>query len=83
MLAKGKGVHREVESEGSQRQKSAPTNRNYIRRIVVGDAAKQSKARYCTEQQNVNIEATWAESGYTYPERSDDNQAAVRASAKV
>ncbi len=83
MLAKGKGVHREVESEGSQRQKSAPTNRNYIRRIVVGDAAKQSKARYCTEQQNVNIEATWAESGYTYPERSGGDPTEVQTSTKV
>lgn len=49
----------------------------------MGDAAKQAKAQYCTEQRNVNIEAGWAESGYTYPERSDDNPAAVRASAKV
>jgi len=29
-LAKGKGVHREVESEGSRRQKFEPTNRNCI-----------------------------------------------------
>ena len=43
-----------------------------------GDAAKQAKARYCTEQRNVNIEAGWAESTYTYPERSDDNPAEVR-----
>lgn len=49
----------------------------------MGDAAIQAKARYCTEQRDVNIEATWAESAYTYPERSDDNQAAVRASAKA
>ena len=83
MLANGKGVHCEVESEGSRRQKPAPTNRNYIRRIVVGDAAIQAKARYCTEQRDVNIEARWAESAYTYPERSDDNQAAVRASAQA
>jgi len=83
VLAKGKGVHREVESEGSRRQKSAPTNRNYIRRVVVGDAAKQAKAQYCTEQWNVYIEATWAESTYTYPERSDDNPVEVRASAEA
>ena len=30
-LAKSKGVHREVESERSWRQKFEPTNRNYIR----------------------------------------------------
>ena len=28
LLAKGKGVHREVESEGSRRQTLGPTNRN-------------------------------------------------------
>ena len=28
LLAKGKGVHREVESEGSRRQNLGPTNRN-------------------------------------------------------
>jgi len=30
LLAKGKGVHREVESEGSRRQILGPTNRNRI-----------------------------------------------------
>ena len=83
MLVKGKGVHREVESEGSRRQKPAPTNRNYMRRIVVGDAAKRAKARYCAEQRNVYIEATWVESTYTYPERSGDNPAKARASTKA
>jgi len=29
-IAKGKGVHREVESEGSRRQTSGLTNRNHI-----------------------------------------------------
>lgn len=43
----------------------------------MGDVAKQAEALYCTEQRNVNIEAGWAESEYTYPERSDDNVAAV------
>jgi len=32
-LAEGKGVHREVESEGSWRQSSAPRNTNHIRHI--------------------------------------------------
>jgi len=31
-LAQGKGVHREVESEGSRRQSSDPRNTNLIRR---------------------------------------------------
>lgn len=49
----------------------------------MGNAAKQAKARYCTEPQNVNTEVTWAESVYTYPERSDDNAAEARASAEA
>ena len=32
-IAQGKGVHREVESEGSRRQTSGPTNRNFIQGI--------------------------------------------------
>jgi len=49
----------------------------------VGDAAKRAKARYCTEQRNVYIETRWAESGYTYPERSDDKTAGVQASTEA
>ncbi|HQA50398.1 MAG TPA: hypothetical protein PLT89_06815, partial [Syntrophomonadaceae bacterium] len=33
-IAKGKGVHREVESEGSRRQTSGLTNRNHIEGIA-------------------------------------------------
>jgi len=32
MFADGESVHSEVESEGSLRQRSDPTNRNHIRR---------------------------------------------------
>jgi hypothetical protein len=32
-LAKGRGVHREMESEGSLQQSSAPMNTNHIRHI--------------------------------------------------
>ena len=49
----------------------------------MGDAAKQAKALYCTEQRNVYIGARWTESTYAYPERSDDNPAEVRASAEA
>jgi len=35
-LAKGKGVHCEVESEGSRRQNPGLTNRNCIRLMIVG-----------------------------------------------
>ncbi|GAW92297.1 hypothetical protein Tph_c12030, partial [Calderihabitans maritimus] len=31
LVAKGKGVHREVESEGSRRQNHGPMNKNPIR----------------------------------------------------
>ena len=49
----------------------------------MGDAAKQAKAPYCTEPQNVNTGVTWTESVYTYPERSDGNPVAARASVKA
>lgn len=43
--AKDKGVHREMESEGSRRQTSGPTYRNLILRLMsVGKSAKQDKA---------------------------------------
>ncbi len=38
-IAEGKGVHREVESEGSRRQTSGLTNRNHIRRCRLGKVA--------------------------------------------
>ena len=43
----GKGFHREVESEGSRRQSSEPTNRNRIRRRDRADeAATQVEVPY-------------------------------------
>ncbi|NLB41356.1 MAG: hypothetical protein GX815_03710 [Clostridiales bacterium] len=44
-LAKGKGVHREVESEGSLRQSSAPRNTNHIRHTRWDKAAIQVKVQ--------------------------------------
>ncbi len=42
--AESKGVHREVESEGSRRQTSDPTYRNLIPRLMrVDKSAKQDK----------------------------------------
>ena len=35
-IAKGKGVYREVESEGSRRQKSGLTDRNRIQGLHIG-----------------------------------------------
>ena len=48
-IAKGKGVHREVESEGSPRQTVGPTNRNRIRHTIEGKAAEQAEAQSYTE----------------------------------
>jgi len=45
-LAKGKGVHREVKSEGSQRQIRALRNTNRIRRLQPDELARQSEVRY-------------------------------------
>ena len=43
-IAKDKGVHREVESEGSQRQTSGLTYRNLISRLMdVDESAEQDK----------------------------------------
>lgn len=49
----------------------------------MGDAAKQAKAPYCMEPQNVNAEVTWTESVYTYPERSDGHPVEERESTEV
>ena len=57
-LAKSKGVHREVESEGSWRQTFEPTNRNCMRRGCMGDVAPETKALHCTEYNCVYAEAT-------------------------
>ena len=43
-LAQGKGVHREVESEGSQRQSSDLRDTNAIRRKTWGKTAIQVEA---------------------------------------
>lgn len=34
------------------------------------DVANETKVLYCTEYSYVDAEATWTESGYTYPGRS-------------
>ncbi len=49
----------------------------------MGDVAKETKAQYCTEHINVNEEATWIESEWTYPERSDSKLTEVWANAEV
>ena len=45
-IAKGKGVHRELESERSRRQTSVLNRQKlHIRHMTVGKVAKQTKAR--------------------------------------
>ena len=51
----------------------------YIRRDDVGNVAKQTKARYCTEHHHVNTEATSIESGLSYPGRSACNRSKICA----
>lgn len=48
-IAEGKGVHREVKSEGSRRQTTDPTNRNRIRHTREGKSAAQDEAQSYTE----------------------------------
>ena len=60
-LAEGKGVHREVESEGSHRQNSAPRNTNHIRHNRWDEAAIQVKVQRLHGQRGVNMAETWNE----------------------
>lgn len=65
-LAKGKGVHREVESEGSRRQNSAPRNTNLIRHNRWDETAKQVKVQRLHGHRDVNEAGTWSESELSY-----------------
>ena len=69
-LAEGKGVHREVESEGSRMQNSAPRNTNIIRHkrgMSLHDKAKSNKRH---GHGTVNDVGTWNESDLPYRGRS-------------
>ena len=70
-LAKSKGVHREVESEGSWRQSSDPRNTNIIRHKMWDESAntKRSPINY-TDTSGVNVAGTWNESYASYRGRS-------------
>jgi len=69
-LAKGKGVHCEMESEGSWRQNSAPRNTNRIRHNRWDELAKQSEVQRLHGHRNVNTAGTWSESLLPYRGRS-------------
>ena len=69
-LADGKGVHREVESEESRRQTSAPRNMNHIRHIRWDKIAKQIEVLRLHGHRSVNVAGTWRESYQLYHGRS-------------
>ena len=54
-IVKGKGVHREVESEGSPRQTLGLTNRNHIRQVRRIRLHYKPKSNNYTEYVNVNV----------------------------
>ena len=69
-IAKGKGVHREVEFEGSRRQTSGLTNRNHMRHCRLGKVAEQTKAQNYPEAYGVDVADRWKERLRSYPGRS-------------
>jgi hypothetical protein len=69
-LAKSKGVHREMESEGSWRQNSDPRNTNIIRHTRWDEFAIQNKIQKLNGQRGVNDAGAWDESYLSYHGRS-------------
>ena len=55
----GKGVHREVESEGSCRQIASPTNSKRIEAAWWSELANLRKVRTCTERHGVYSRYAW------------------------
>ena len=69
-IAQGKGVHREVESEGSRRQTSGLTNRNHIRQQLRVRLQIKPKPNNYPELIAVNVADGWGERLRSYPGRS-------------
>ena len=69
-LAKSKGVHCEVESEGSWRQSSGPRHTNVIRQKLMDELAKQSEVQRLHGHNTVNGAGRWNESLAFYHGRS-------------
>lgn len=69
-LVNGKGVHREVESEGSRRQSSGPRNTNSIRHNLWDEFAKQNEILKLHGHRNVNAAGIWNEGYSSYHGRS-------------
>jgi hypothetical protein len=55
VLAKCKGVHREVESEGSRRQSFGSRNTNYIRRVLWMSLHNKTKSEDIKAIIHVNV----------------------------
>ena len=66
-LAEDKGVHREVESEGSRKQSSALRNTNHIRHTRWDEATRQVEIQRLHGQRSVNMAGMWSESEDTLP----------------
>ena len=75
-LAQGKGVHREVESEGSRRQSSGPRNTNSIRHEAWDETARQVKVQKLHGHVCVNAAGIWNESEASYRGRSHEREEA-------
>ena len=69
-LVNGKGVPREVESEGSRRQSSGPRNTNSIRHTLWDEFAWQNKILKLHGHRNVNAAGIWNEGYSSYHGRS-------------
>jgi len=54
-----------------------------MRRDNPGDVAKETEALHYTEDYFVNSEETWIESKWTYPERTDNELAAICENIKA
>ena len=62
-LVEGKGVHREVESEGNWRQNSAPRYTNHIRHNRWDEVTIQTEVQRLHGHRDVNVAGIWSE-GY-------------------
>jgi hypothetical protein len=60
-IAKGKGVHREVESVESRRQTTGLTNKNHIRHFQAGKAARQAEDQTLPGAWSVYAAGKWSE----------------------
>ena len=69
-LAKSKGVHCEVESDGSWRQSSGPRHTNVIRQKLLDELAKQSEVQRLHGSNAVDDAGRWNESVSSYRGRA-------------